>query len=208
MEPQDTSGLKCLQLLFKRFCRTINFPARLTQQVMQRYQADPVQELVDLAQNQQLRPEVISSSDVFRTYQGVALLRLKNGSWILVPNSHQIEDGQNVQIVDPSVGIKTLNVSADELHGKWGGEGIIFHNLTSVDTRSQTLLSSFVLIAHHNNTSLDIREIMHEFAVGNEEVGDHLFREIAAGYQFKIRRVKLSWKEMLGSGPVFPCIAT
>ena len=208
MKPQDVSGLKCLQLLFSRFCRTVNFPALLTQQVMERYQAEPVQELVELAQNQQLRPEVISSPEIFRTYQGVALLRLKTGSWILVLNGHQLADGQDLQIVDPAVGIKTLNVKAAELHEKWGGEGIIFHNLTPVDTRSQTLLSSFVLIAHHNNTSLDIREIMHEYAVGKEEVGEHLFKEIAARYQFKARRVKLSWKEMLGSAAVFPCIAT
>ena len=208
MEPQDTSGLKCLQLLFNRFCRTVNFPALLTQQVIQRYQTDPVRELADLARDQQLRPEIISSPDIFRTYRGAALLRLRNGSWVLVLDGHRIASGQALQIVDPAVGIRTLDVSAEELNEKWGGEGIVFHNLTPVDTRSQTLLSSFVLIAHHNNTSLDIREIMHEYAVGQEEVKEHLFKEIAAGYQFKVRRVKLSWKEMQVSTAIFPCIAT
>ena len=207
MEQTDASGLKCLQLLFSRFCPTVNFRALVTREVMQRYQTEPGRELLRLAQTQQLLPELITSPEGLRTYNGPALLCLKNGSWVLVFSSQRISSGQELQIADPTAGTNPVNITAAELLEKWSGEGVIFHNLTPVDSRRQTLLYSFVLIARHDNTSLDIREIMHEYAVGDEEIGDALFKEIAAGYDFKIKRVKLTWEELHASTSVFPCIA-
>ena len=207
MNQADSTGLKCLQLLFGRFRHTVNFPALVTPKVLEQYQADPVGELMRLAGDQQLLPERIASPEVFKSYAGPALLRLKSGSWILVPNGRQIAAGEGIQIADPALEAQTVTVRAGELREKWDGEGIIFRNLTPVDSRQQTRLSSFVLIARNDNTPADIREIMHEYAVGSEEVPENLFREIADRYHYKVRRVKLSWAEMRESTSVFPCIA-
>ena len=207
MKQADTTGLKCLQLLFGRFRHTVNFPALVTQQVLEQYRKDPVEELLRLAGNQQLLPERISSPEVFKSYAGPALLRLKTGNWILAPNGRQIAAGGSIQIADPSLDVPGQSVQAEELREKWDGEGIIFRNLTPVDSRQQTLLSSFVLIARNDNTRADIREIMHEYAVGGEEIRENLFREIASHYNYKVRRVRLSWEELQSSTSVFPCIA-
>ena len=45
MKQTDTTGLKCLQLLFGRFRHTVNFPALVTQKVLEQYQTDPAGEL-------------------------------------------------------------------------------------------------------------------------------------------------------------------
>ncbi|MBQ7695857.1 MAG: peptidase domain-containing ABC transporter [Lentisphaeria bacterium] len=207
MKQADTTGLKCLQLLFGRFRHTVNFPALVTQKVLEQYQADPVEELLRLAGDQQLLPERIASAEVFKSYAGPALLRLKAGNWILVLNGQQIAAGGSVQIADPSLEVQGKTVPVGELRENWEGEGIIFRNLTPVDSRQQTRLASFVLIARNDNTPADIREIMHEYAVGSEEIRENLFREIAAHYNYKVRQVKLSWKELQASSSVFPCIA-
>ena len=207
MKQTDTTGLKCLQLLFGRFRHTVNFPALVTQKVLEQYQTDPAGELMRLARDQQLLPERIESLEVFKSYPGPALLRLKTGNWILVLNGSQIAAGENVQIADPSLGVPSTSVQSGELREKWEGEGIIFRNLTPVDSRKQTRLTSFVLIARNDNTRTDIREIMHEYAIGGDEVPENLFLEIAARYNYQVRRVNLSWKEMQASTSVFPCIA-
>ena len=207
MEPADTTGLKCLQLLFSQFRHTVNFPALITQQVLESYQRAPVRELMRLSQEQHLLPEEISSEESLRSGTGPALLRLKTGGWVLVFNIRQLVGGGEVLIVDPANGIRSTNVKAEELLGKWSGKGMIFRGLAPVDPRQQTRLSSFVVIARNNGTPVDIREIMHEYAVGNEEVSENLFKEIAADYDYKIRHVKLSWTELLESASVFPCIA-
>ena len=207
MTQTDTTGLKCIQLLFSQFRPTVNFPALVTQEVLSKYQTDPVPELIRLAQEQNLLPEHISSQEVFESYAGPAMLRLKNGSWILVLNGRQIAADENVQIVEPARNVQSMAVKKQDLLANWDGDGLIFRNLTPVDSRQQTRLASFVLIARNDNTPLDIREIMHEYAVDSEEVRENLFREIAAGYKYKVRRVKLSWKEMQESSSVFPCIA-
>ena len=56
MEQPDMTGLKCLQLLFNRFRHAVNFPALLTPEVLERYKSDPVTEIMQLAQEQQLLP--------------------------------------------------------------------------------------------------------------------------------------------------------
>ena len=208
MEQPDMTGLKCLQLLFNRFRHAVNFPALLTPEVLERYKSDPVTEIMQLAQEQQLLPECVSSRESFQSYAGPAVLRLHNGAWVLVLNAQGLAgDEGEVQIVEPADEIRRGAVSVANLLENWAGVGVIFHNLTPVDSRQQTLLAGFVIIARNDNTPLDIREIMHEYAVGSEEISESRFKEIASGYDYKVRKVKLTWEEMQKSSSVFPCIA-
>ena len=207
MKPEDTTGLKCLQLLFGQFRHTVNFPALMTQKVLDQYREDPAAELMRLSADQELLPERIASADVFKSYAGPGLFRLKTGNWVLVLNCRQLTSGESTTIVDPAAGPQSINVQTRELQARWDGTGIIFRNLMPVDSRRQTRLTSFVAIARNDSTHLDIREIMHEYAVGEDEVRESLFREIAADYHYKVRKVRLSWKELQKSSSVFPCIA-
>ena len=67
--------------------------------------------------------------------------------------------------------------------------------------------SIFFIKYRHHNTAADIREIMHEYVVGEDEVKDSLFHEIVSHYQFKTKKVSLSWEKMQQSGKAVPYIA-
>ncbi len=203
---QGQTGLKALQLLFSKYRHAVNFAALITNELLAEYQKEPSSVLSRLSGEQQMRPEPVHTVEDFSVYSGPALLQLKNGGWVLVFDTRQFGSDE-LQIVDPAAGQKLIAVKKEELLDKWSGEGLIFRNLAQVDSRQQTRLTCFVLLAQHHNVHADIREIMHEYAVGEEEVKENLFREIASNYQFKSRRVRLTWEKLQQSSSVFPCIA-
>lgn len=204
----NSTGLQCLQFLFSQVRRNVNFSSLITNELFKQYQEEPAKILLKLSEQQQLSPELCSDAERLSMYSGPVLLLLQNNNWILVFNSRQLRETEgSVAIIDPAAGKKVLNVPVKEVQERSGGQFIIFHNLAQVDVRKQTKLAVFVQIARHHNTAVDIREIMHEYAVGEEEVKDNLFREIAARYQFKTKKVKLNWEKMKKSQSVFPCVA-
>ena len=205
---KDQSGLQCLQFLFQQVRHNVNFASLIHPELLEKYQQDPQSVLIGLAAEQRLSPEAFAGPDDLKVYQGPLLCRLKNDHWIIALNSRQLENADGgVSIIDPQAGNKVLNVPVRQFLERSSGAGILFRNLAQVDARKQTKLTSFVQIARHHNTPADIREIMHEYAVGEEEVKDDLFLEIAANCQFKLKKVRLSWEELQKSGSVFPCIA-
>ena len=207
MAEDNFSGLQCLRLLFGQFRRGVNFAALITQNIQKEYQETPFEVLLKLAGDQQLRPEKITGTDVLNRYSGPFLALLTNGAWILVLNSRQLRSEDTVSILDPSAGSRVLTVPRAQFLERFSSQGIVFHNLAQVDTAQHTRLASFVAIAGHHNVPVDIREIMHEYAVGEEEVRDNLFRQIASDYQFRVRTVRLTWEKLRQSSSVFPCIA-
>ena len=203
----DMSGLQCMQILFTQVRRSVNFSSLLTDDLLRQYQENPMQTLLSIAENHQLAPEELTL-DMIKVYSGPAMLLLLGDSWVLLLSSTQLKNTEgSVSIIDPRVGNKVLNVPFKQLQERANGKCIIFHNLAQVDVKKQTKLTCFVQIARHYNTPVDIREIMHEYAVGEEDVKDSLFREIASAYQYKTKSVKLSWEELAQSSSVFPCIA-
>ncbi|MDD3663390.1 MAG: cysteine peptidase family C39 domain-containing protein, partial [Candidatus Pacebacteria bacterium] len=207
MEPQNFSGLQCLQALFAQFRRSVNFTALITEQVQNDYPAHTVDTLLKLSEDQQLRPERVCGKDAVLSYSGPLLARLNNDAWLLLPDSRHLRTAGNAAILDPSVGAKILTVPLKQFEERFSGEAIIFHNLAQIDMTKHTRLFAFVSIAKHHNSAVDIREIMHEYAIGEEEVRDNLFREIASDYHFKIKRIRLNWDKLCKSASVFPCIS-
>lgn len=179
----------------------------MTSETLADYAADPVSILMRLAESQQMRPESFASFSDAGHYSGPALLRLKDGAWMLLFDLRQLTSGSTVAVAAPTLGNRLLQKSSSELKALLDGTGILFRNLAQVDAQSQTRLTSFTLIARHYNKPVDIRELMHAYAVGDGEVRDSLFRKIVHDYGFGLKRVRLSWKELLKSGSVFPCIA-
>ena len=202
------SGLQCMHSLFAHYRRTVNFAALVTRQIQQEYQISPLETLVKLAEAQELRPEKIVSPELMESCSGPLLMCLKSGQWILVLESAQLRAGDRVAIIDPETGgNRILEVPAAQVKERFGNEGIRFQNLRDIDLSSQTRLTCFATIAQHHNVQADIREILHEYAVGEDEISEALFFQIASDYQFRSRRAKLSWEVLAESDSIFPCVA-
>ena len=206
--PRDNSGLLCLQFLFSQVRRNVNFSSLMTQKVVEQYAVEPENVLMTLAGDQRLAPEIITSPETLKLYIGPVLLKLNGGGWIVALDSRPLaKQENNVPIIDPAAGKNVLQVPVAQVLERFGGKGIIFRNLAQVDVKKQTRLASFMQIARHNNTPADIREIMHEYAVGEDEVRENLFAEIASDYHFKMKKLNMSWKDLQKSSAVLPLIA-
>ena len=205
MEHKIPSGLICLKVLFAQFRRGVNFAALMTEKIQKEYQEKDFETLWQLTESQELRSEKINSLEEISNYNGPLLAKLDKGHWVLVINTVQL-DKEKVMILDPLAGQQVIGVPAGEFRSHFAGPGIIFRNLAQVDAAKQTKLTAFVAVAKHHNVQIDIRELMHEYAVSDEEVTDRLFYQIAADRQFKTKKVKLTWEKLQKSGTVFPCL--
>ena len=208
MAIDNPSGLQCLKAIFAQVRRGVNFTALLTKKIQEDYNDSPETVLLKLSADQGLRPEQTEGMEIFSGYGGPALVQLKNSNWVVLPQSKQFAESEFVAVFDPLSGKEgVISVARAQLLEQFSGKAIIFHNLAQVDSKKQTRLTSFIAIAQHHNTRVDIREIMHEYAVGEEEVKERQLRHIAADYKFKSKEVKLSWKKLENAGTVLPCIA-
>ena len=74
MDQKSTwSGLLCLQILFAQFRRSVNFSAIVPQSVREEYLKNPSETLLKLANDQKLRAEKVTSTEIFQSYHGPAL---------------------------------------------------------------------------------------------------------------------------------------
>ena len=192
-------------MLLSQIRRGLNFSALLTEEVQKSYQEDQAATLVKLAEDQRLRPEHAENLEPLKSYAGPLLARLKNGGWIVLVNSRQL-DSEVVTLFEPGAGNNLLNVPKEKVMAELSGEIIIFRNQAQVDAAQQTRLTAFVSLARHHNSPVDIRELMHEYAIGDKEVGDSLFARIVREHGFKMKKTKLSWDKLFKSQSVVPCI--
>ncbi len=202
-------GLWCLSRLFGQFRRTVNFEALLTEEVLQAYAADEVETLVKLASGQDLRPERTGDlGEIAKSYHGPALVKLTGGDWILILNTRQISSEERCVILDPTSpgGRKGLMVPCSEVLSKAGGQAVIFRNLQEVDACQQSALFSLCSIARHHNVSMDIRRVMHDYAIDAEEPREALLLEIAREHEFKVRRVKYGWEKLISLRNAYPAM--
>ena len=107
---------------------------------------------------------------------------------------------------DPAAG-KVLRVKKQQLLERAGSELIIFRNLQEVDAQEQSALFCLCAIARHHNISMDLRRVMHEFAIDSEEPRPALFDAIADHYELKTRRVRMSFEKICNLQQAFPAIA-
>ncbi len=205
-EERNTSGLICLHSLLVNLRRAVNFEALLTDEIKKRYPEAPCEVLLELADKVQLRPERCETLDVAASYNGPALVRLKNGNWICVIRLGQLHDGQTVTLFDPLVQgkSKTVNVPKEALLERFGGELILFRNLQPVDNRKHSSLFCLSSIGRHHNVKMDPRRLLHEYAIGEEEPPLHVLRDMAADYGLKSRKIRLKWEDFQHLGQAFP----
>ena len=207
--PQENfTGLQCLQMLLSQTRRNVNFMALVSNEVQQEFLKDNHAVITKIADEQQLRPEPIDDIKNLSNYNGPVLAHLNTGGWILIINSAQLFSGDKVSIFDPSLPAENqkLLVPKDQLLSRVTTDNIVFRNLTQVDSTKQTKLYAFSAIAGHHNAPVDLREIMHEYAIGEEEVSELLFKQIVNDRGFKLKTIHQSWDKLLRSETVFPCI--
>ena len=207
--PQENfTGLLCLKMLLSQTRRNVNFMALVSEEVQKEFLKDNNAVITKIADEQQLRPEPIEDINNLSNYNGPILSCLNNGFWILIVNSAQLFSGDKISIFDPNIQSenKQILVPKEQLLSRVTAHNIIFRNLTQVDSSKQTKLCAFSAIAGHHNSPVDLREIMHEYAVGEEEVSDLLFKQIVNDRNFKMKKIKQPWANLKKSETVFPCI--
>ena len=207
-EPGKISSLECLRQLFGQFRRTVNFDALLTDEIRQRC-GNPETELnviAELANSHELGAENHTDlAEVAKTYSGPVLLRLETGSWILLGNSTQFIREERVTIFDPIAG-KALAVPQKQLRERAGNAVFIFRGLQEVNAKEQSGLFCLCAVARHHNVAMDLRRVMHDFAIDTEEPRPALLRAIAASYEFKSRTVKFKWEKLVALEQAYPAI--
>ncbi len=206
-ESNNDSGLQCLRALFAQVRRNVNFNALLTDELKLKYGTTPLEALQEMASAQGLLPEAHRDlAEIAKSYSGPALLALRTGAWVLLMNIRQVNEGPGVVIFDPSAGAKNITVPAKQILDRASDQVIVFRNLQEVDIRKHSSLFCFCSIAKHHGTSVDIRRVMHEYAIVDSEVAEPLFLEIARHYEFKTKKLELNWEKLIKLHKAFPAI--
>lgn len=204
------SAWACLCLLFSQTRREVNTDALLDEKVRGELGSPDgeIRVLMRLADNHQLAPRYLSSpEEAAKTASGPAFMRLKEIGWVLLQDVRQLLQESSVVIVPEEGGeAKALQAAARELLEKSDGALIVFGNLSEVDAASHTSLFCLCNLARHYGIPMDIRRVMHDYAVGEEEPGDALLTKIARDYGLKSRFCKLNWGALLELGQAFPAI--
>ena len=203
----NQTSLLCLRALFAQFRRNVNFNALLTEDLKKRFLEDECKLIIDLAAAHDMRPEQSETAEIFNSYAGPALARLDNGNWIIIMDSRQWA-GEAVVIFDPTVksGNQQLRVQKNEVAKRLGGCVIVFRNLAEVDSSKHTAIFCLCAIARHHNVAMDMRRVMHEYAVGEEEPKENRVFQMAADYGFKIRSSRFRWDKISQSSHIFPAM--
>ncbi|MBP5232230.1 MAG: peptidase domain-containing ABC transporter, partial [Planctomycetes bacterium] len=139
---------------------------------------------------------------------GPALVRLTGRQWVIIQDVRQILEEFAI-VVQPRTGearAEALRVRVEDLRASFAGAVIVFRNLAPVDPARQSGLYCLCNLARHHGVAMDIRRVMHDYAIDDEEPRDALLLKIAADYQFKARTRALPWAKLLRLGEAWPCI--
>lgn len=186
----DYSGLRCLQILFSQFRRDVNFPALVTDELKAKYLENHTATLLEVSDAHQLQPELWKLADFPENYDGPALLSLKNNNWVLLMNLKQLKTQEKAVIYDPLQPSQqnTLSVPVDKIFERAGETLIIFRNLREIDLTKHSALFALCSIASHHNVAMNPVRVMHEYAVGEDELNEQLLMEIAINYGFRVKK--------------------
>lgn len=206
---RNPSGILCLHSLVVNLHRNVNFDALITDQLKEKYFAAPCDTLIDVAQGLELRPErQTEPEESAKVYRGPALFKLQGNRWICIPQFGQFAGTEPVRIFDPLMPANQRSALApkEKLLSLYDGEFIIFHNLQPVDNRKFSGLFCLTAIARHHQVTMDMRRLMHEYAIGEEEPTIPELLEMASAYGLKTRKTKLKWSALSRLGMAYPVL--
>ena len=202
-------GFACMKLLIGNLRRDVNFDALLNDELFNSYAGDDCAALVALGEKLRLDP--VAHHDVataLATYHGQAMLKLKNGNWIILLSTAQYQNADRVTICDPSTAEgKPINVPKAQIVERMGDAVICFGNLQDVDIRTQTGLFCLCSVARHHGVDMNLRRVMHENSIGEDEPPRRVLHDIARDYRIRTADRKLSWQKIIRLEQAFPAIA-
>ena len=206
------TGIECLRGLALTFCRDINFDAMLNSDLLQRYPDSPSDVLIEISTQLHLCPELLSNAkwdEVFKNYQGPVLFALKNNNWICIVKAEDIaEKKKEIPVFDPLSNNrrKIISVPVEQLKESWSGQAIRFKNLFITSDGANTALFCLASVAKHHGLDMDMRRLLHEYAVEDDEISERLFLKIISDNQLKCKKIKLNWEKTSRLGEAFPLI--
>ncbi len=205
---KNDTGLRCMRSLVESLRPDVNFDSMLDSTMMEEYGKDEASALVSIAKRLQMEPELrkFSGEDVYGSYRGAALVKLKSGVWICLLDAGQLAS-EKVGLFDPTVKTKNKMIAVPRekvLEQAVDGETVIFHSLQAVDNRKHTDLYCVAMIGRNSGLPLDTKRLMHEYAVGDGEVKDHLLDKIISDSGMKSKRVHYSFDDLFKMGQAYP----
>jgi ATP-binding cassette, subfamily B, bacterial HlyB/CyaB len=215
MEKTETinTGIECLRGLAVSFCRDVNFDALLNGELLKRYADSPGEVLVEISEQLHIGPELFSDAqwnDVFSECQGPVFCGLDNGNWICVLKAEDvIAEKEQVAVFDPLADgqQKIILVALSQLKNNWNGTAIRFNDLFIKNDGSNTALYCLASVGKHHGVDIDMRRLLHEYAVEEDEVSERLIYKIISDYKLKAKKIHLDWPKLARLGEAFPLIA-
>ncbi|MFA7230211.1 MAG: ABC transporter transmembrane domain-containing protein, partial [Victivallaceae bacterium] len=208
-----TTGIECLRGIASNFCRDINFDALLTGENLKQ-EADAPEHAIFIRLAKKLGLESGASEQpdwqtAYKDYSGPLIVKLKNGNWVCVINSAELNQGkEQTALFDPLAGgNKILMVPADKLAENYGGITIKFKNLIAAKESKNSGLFCITAVGRHHAIDIDVRRLLHEYAVENDEITEKLLIRIIHDYNMKVKKTVLGWEKLANLGEAFPAIA-
>lgn len=207
------TGIECLRGLALTYCSDINFDALLNGDLLQRYPDSPCDVLLEISDQLHIGEELISDiewDEVFNEYQGPVLCALKNGNWVCVIKGEDVAaQKEKIPVFDPLCNSrqKLIPVQLADLKKDWNGQAIRFKNLFIANDGSNTALFCLASIGKHHGLYMDMRRLLHEYAIQDDEISERLFYKIISDNQLKAKKINLSWDKLPRLGEALPLIA-
>lgn len=212
LEKKIFTGIECLRAVAVNFCRDVNVAALLNQELFEQCRNSEQDGILELARKLELAPELCIEPDfpaAVGDYRGPLLILLKNGNWVCVINTDQLKsNAEDVLVCDPLAnGTKLIPVQYDKLAANYGGNVIKFKHLITGHESGNTALVCLTLIGRHHGIDINVRRLLHEYAVDASEIPERLILKIARDYGMKGRKQHLTWEKLAIMGEAFPAIA-
>jgi ATP-binding cassette subfamily B protein len=207
------TGLECLHGIVASFCRDINYDAQLSNELLSKYDESPVDVLVGLSERFHIGPELFKDNDwdkVFSKYQGPMICGVKAGEWICVVRAEEVIAGNElIGIFDPLANEqnKIRQIPLSQFKEMWNGVAIRFKTLLVANDGTNTALHCIAAVGRHLGLYMDIRRLLHDYAVKSGEISESLFFKIISDYDLKSRKIHLSWDKLSKLGEAYPLIA-
>lgn len=159
------------------------------------------------------RKEKVELSELSTHFGSPVLLRLRNENWVCFLGWRKATEteGERFAVMDPlchEAG-KVLFLTREQLEKAWAGEAIFLkgfsHAHFSTDGR-HTLLYSLVTICRHLGQDVDIKRLLHDYAMEADEPSRDLVIKMAEDLGLKAKRGRVRWKKLEKIADCFPCI--
>ena len=207
---QIPSGLICLQSIVANLRTNANFEAMLTPELKQQYASDSVAALLGVAEQLDLSPESVDpDGEGLKLCSGPTLVLLEDNHWICLIDPSQLEKQEVVVYFDPlaSGSQKILNEPCSKFLQRKIEHIIKFRSLQAVDYSQHTRIFCLTSIGKHHGLPMDSRRLMHDYAIGEQEISFALLRRILSDYNMKCKVIRLTWEKLYKMGSAFPVMA-